>query len=141
MSKSKRERRPLIDDAGEVRELLLEDIRQFRPAADVLPPSLLAKLGIEEPKGEKSSAVGAKPQPSAKDIAAFYGLSLAESRLALALANGERLDQIAAVRGVHIATVRSQLSTVLRKLRIERQSDINRSLARVSTGFHLESRG
>lgn len=50
MSKSKRERRPLIDEDGEVRELLLEDIRKFRPATEVLPPSLLAKLGIERPK-------------------------------------------------------------------------------------------
>jgi uncharacterized protein (DUF4415 family) len=46
MSKNRRERKPLIDEDGEVRELLLEDIRKFRPAAEVLPPSLLAKLGI-----------------------------------------------------------------------------------------------
>lgn len=38
MSKSKRECKPLIDKAGEVRELLLEDIRKFRPAIEVLPP-------------------------------------------------------------------------------------------------------
>lgn len=42
-----RRRKPLIDDDGEVRELLLEDIKQFRPAREALSPSLLAKLGIE----------------------------------------------------------------------------------------------
>ncbi len=36
-------RKPLIDEDGEVRELTLEDFRQFRPASEVLPPSLLAK--------------------------------------------------------------------------------------------------
>ena len=35
--------KPLIDEEGEVRELTLKDLRQFRPASEVLPPSLLAK--------------------------------------------------------------------------------------------------
>ena len=39
-------RLPLIDDDGEVRELTEEDFKLFRPAAEVLPPSLLKKLGI-----------------------------------------------------------------------------------------------
>jgi uncharacterized protein (DUF4415 family) len=41
-----RTRKPLTDDAGEVRELLLEDIKRFRPIAEVLPASSLEKLGI-----------------------------------------------------------------------------------------------
>ena len=41
-----RKRKPLIDDDGEVRELLMEDIRRFRPAAEVLPPALAEKLGV-----------------------------------------------------------------------------------------------
>ncbi len=41
-----RNRKPLTDKDGEVRELLLEDIKRFRPIAEVLPPSLLAKLNI-----------------------------------------------------------------------------------------------
>lgn len=56
MSKSKRERKPLIDEDGEVRELLLEDIRKFRPATEVLPPSLLAKLGIKIPPATPAPA-------------------------------------------------------------------------------------
>ncbi len=39
-------RLPLIDDDGEVRELTAEDIKHFKPAAEVLPPSLLKKLGV-----------------------------------------------------------------------------------------------
>jgi uncharacterized protein (DUF4415 family) len=37
-------RSPLIDKTGEVRELSADDLRQFKPAADVLPPDLHANL-------------------------------------------------------------------------------------------------
>ena len=39
-------RLPLIDDDGEVRDLTAVDFKHFKPAAEVLPPSLLKKLGI-----------------------------------------------------------------------------------------------
>ena len=41
-----RPRKPLTNKDGEVRELLLEDMKRFRSTAEVLPPSLLAKLNI-----------------------------------------------------------------------------------------------
>jgi uncharacterized protein (DUF4415 family) len=41
-----RKRKPLTDNEGEVRELLLEDIKRFRPIAEMLPISSLEKLGI-----------------------------------------------------------------------------------------------
>lgn len=34
----------LIDDNGKVMELTAEDLREFRPAAEVLPPALYAGL-------------------------------------------------------------------------------------------------
>lgn len=43
-------RLPLTDEEGEVRELTEEDFKHFRPAAEVLPPSLLKKLGIRGPQ-------------------------------------------------------------------------------------------
>jgi len=43
---------PLTDEDGEVRELSEEDFARFRPAAQVLPPSLLVKLGIPAPAHE-----------------------------------------------------------------------------------------
>lgn len=39
-------RTPLIDEQGEVRELTTEDLQQFKPAAEVLPATLLKKLGV-----------------------------------------------------------------------------------------------
>lgn len=37
-------RSPLTDNKGEVRDLNVEDIKQFKCAAEVLPPELLAVL-------------------------------------------------------------------------------------------------
>ena len=39
-------RAPLIDKEGEVRELTAEDLRHFKPAAEVLPSALQKKLGV-----------------------------------------------------------------------------------------------
>jgi hypothetical protein len=50
-------RKPITDEEGEVRELLMEDIRRFRPIAQGLSPSLAEKLGIE---AEDSRDAGAK---------------------------------------------------------------------------------
>jgi uncharacterized protein (DUF4415 family) len=39
-------RAPLIDASGEVRELTAADMRQFKPAQDVLPAKLQETLGM-----------------------------------------------------------------------------------------------
>lgn len=39
-------RAPLIDESGEVRELKAADMRQFKPARDVLPLDLQQTLGM-----------------------------------------------------------------------------------------------
>ena len=46
MPKSK----PLIDLKGEVRELTAADLKRFRPARQVLPDTLLAKLKVRGPQ-------------------------------------------------------------------------------------------
>ena len=43
-------RKPLIDSDGEVRELTVKDMAKFRPAAEVLSPSLRKKLGVRGPQ-------------------------------------------------------------------------------------------
>ncbi len=42
------ERKPLTDEEGEVRELTAEDLKRFRPAADVLTTTLKARLAIRK---------------------------------------------------------------------------------------------
>ena len=43
-------RKPLTDADGEVRELATEDLAEFKPAVEVLPPSLVKKLGVRGPQ-------------------------------------------------------------------------------------------
>ncbi|MBF0177693.1 MAG: BrnA antitoxin family protein [Magnetococcales bacterium] len=42
-------RKPLTNEEGEVRELVAEDFRHFKPV-DLLPPALAQKLGVRGPQ-------------------------------------------------------------------------------------------
>lgn len=75
--------------------------------------------------------------PSERSVAEFFGLSPAESRLASALLKGRKLNDIAKDSGVEICTLRTQLSSILRKVGVERQVDLVRILASIgSTAPH-----
>jgi DNA-binding CsgD family transcriptional regulator len=67
--------------------------------------------------------------PSESILSEIYGLSPAESRLAGALMKGRTLDSVAAESGVRITTLRTQLSSVLRKVGVRRQADLVRVLS------------
>ena len=41
---------PIINNDGEVRELTTEDFKSFKPASEVLPASLMKKLGVRGPQ-------------------------------------------------------------------------------------------
>lgn len=68
---------------------------------------------------------------SESELAELYGLSPAESRLALALVRGRRMTEIVADFGVQITTLRTQLSSTLKKCGVERQSDLVRLIASI----------
>ena len=75
--------------------------------------------------------------PSERSVAEFFGLSPAESRLAGALMKGRKLAQIARDSNVEVTTLRTQLSSILRKVGVERQVDLVRVLSSIgSTGPH-----
>jgi PAS domain-containing protein/DNA-binding CsgD family transcriptional regulator len=69
--------------------------------------------------------------PSDRDLAEFFGLSPAESRLAVALLAGKKLSEVAIEFGVRITTLRTQLSSILRKTGVTRQIDLIRLLSNV----------
>lgn len=69
--------------------------------------------------------------PSDRDLAEFFGLSPAESRLAVALLAGKKLSVVAMEFGVQITTLRTQLSSILRKTGVMRQIDLIRLLSNV----------
>jgi DNA-binding CsgD family transcriptional regulator len=68
---------------------------------------------------------------SESELAELYGLSPAESRLAVAVAFGKRLSELASEYGVQITTLRTQLSSVLKKCGVERQSDLVRLISNI----------
>lgn len=41
---------PITNNDGEVRELTTEDFKSFKPASEVLPASLMKKLGVRGPQ-------------------------------------------------------------------------------------------
>lgn len=47
-------KKPLIDEHGEVRELTASDMARFRPAQDMLPPSLQGKTGMRRRGPQKA---------------------------------------------------------------------------------------
>jgi DNA-binding CsgD family transcriptional regulator len=61
---------------------------------------------------------------SERELADLYGLSPAESRLAVAVAFGKRLSELSGEYGVQITTLRTRLSSVLKKCGVKRQSDL-----------------
>jgi DNA-binding CsgD family transcriptional regulator len=69
--------------------------------------------------------------PSEKDLADLLRSSPAESRVAAGLMAGKRLSEIAAASGLKITTVRTQLSSILRKAGVERQADLVRVLSSI----------
>jgi DNA-binding CsgD family transcriptional regulator/PAS domain-containing protein len=70
--------------------------------------------------------------PTEPELADLFGLSPAESRLAIALAEGKKLPEIAAEAGVKMTTLRTQMQSIFRKVGVERQSDL---LLTLSHGF------
>lgn len=68
---------------------------------------------------------------SERELAELYGLSPAESRLALELVRGKRMKEIVGDFGVQITTLRTQLSAILKKCDVERQSDLVRLIANI----------
>lgn len=54
----------MIDETGEVRELTAKDMKQFRPAREVLPASLRKKVGVRGPqKAPVKQAVSVRYSP------------------------------------------------------------------------------
>ena len=96
----------------------------------------VAPLGVELAVYERPLAMilFADPDartPSERELAEFFGLSRAESRLTAALLAGKKLREVAADSGVQITTVRTQLSSVLRKVGVSRQTELIRVLSNI----------
>lgn len=64
-------------------------------------------------------------------LRAAYGLTPAETEVALQLAGGRTAEAVAAVRGVSIATVRFQIKSILAKVGVKRQVELAAAIGRL----------
>jgi DNA-binding CsgD family transcriptional regulator len=76
--------------------------------------------------------VGTRLQPSTETLRRMFGLTSAESKLALGLASGSSPNDLALQIGVRKTTIRSQLASVFSKTQTTRQGELVALLARVS---------
>ncbi len=93
-----------------------------RTADDGLPRDGAVTVFIRDPA---SSAM-----PPAETLRRSFALSASETGVALSLVDGMTAKEIAEARGVSLATVRTQVQSILRKTGQRRQADLIRLLAR-----------
>lgn len=107
---------------------------------DGRPPLLLLLSALRPAEtmgafGSRSLAMVLVHDPAAKQrhdpfvVASMYDLTPAESAVAVAVAEGIEVREIARRHGVAVATVRSQLHAVFSKMGVSRQSEIVGALA------------
>jgi DNA-binding CsgD family transcriptional regulator len=95
-------------------------------------PVAVALAVFDRPVAMVLMTMPAECRTSERDVAVLYGLSPAESRLAVALTRGKRLADLAPEFGVQITTLRTQVAAILEKLEVERQSDIVRLVSSIA---------
>ncbi|WP_162653017.1 helix-turn-helix transcriptional regulator [Lentilitoribacter sp. Alg239-R112] len=87
-------------------------------------------LLIFDPSFKKSSAL--------KLFTSSYGLTNAETRLAVELIQGRSLEEFAIKKQISIATARTQLSSIFAKTETSRQPELISLLLRSASGIHLD---
>jgi DNA-binding CsgD family transcriptional regulator len=115
-----------VQRSGSAPLMLLVSRYESSPLPDSQSPDgSMAKLMIADPlKKRKMHEL---------HLTEWFGLTRAEAELACALVNGERLESFSAKKGVKISTLRTQLSSILSKTGVERQTDLISLLTRLPT--------
>jgi DNA-binding CsgD family transcriptional regulator/PAS domain-containing protein len=121
---------PFINEQGAITLSMLPLFRQ--PKAPDSPETPLVIILISD--------LDARPTPTGRQLVDYFGLTPAEARLAVELAQGQTLETIAAQRRVQGTTLRTQLSAVLRKTDTVRQADLVRLIIGLPTA-HLKQSG
>lgn len=82
----------------------------------VFAGSAMLQIEVSEP--------AAQPLIVAPRLQSLYGLTSAEAQIAVGIANGQSIAELAVARSSSEATVRTQLKTGMAKLAVHRQSDL-----------------
>lgn len=94
--------------------------------ASVFP---IGSAASQWPSGDRAALVvliepGRRIQPTPEETCTLFGLSAAESRLALLLGEGVRLEAAAQLLSISRNTARNQLAAIFAKMHVNRQSDL-----------------
>jgi DNA-binding CsgD family transcriptional regulator/PAS domain-containing protein len=102
--------------------------RHLRPAvAHVMPLSRRTEAAQFHEKAIAAifvASAGDHPLPAMEAIAAIFGLTAAEKRVAALVANGKSAKEIAATNGVAYSTARAQLDSIYAKTGISHYRDL-----------------
>ena len=82
----------MTDEQGEVRELMAADFDHFRPAADMLPQSLAAKLLAQRKKQQTQPTTDRILVTLSRDVADRFRATGDERQMRLEAALRERLE-------------------------------------------------
>ncbi|MFO1129443.1 MAG: helix-turn-helix transcriptional regulator [Rhodospirillales bacterium] len=132
--------RPVLDGSGEIHATSVAREGGGRP----LTVMTLALDGPERVRAPTDPAaivfVGDPERPSQVDsrrLIRLYGLSRAEARVAVELAKGQRLDQVAEALGLTYETVRKHLKQIFSKTFTDRQAELVRTMSLGPAGLRL----
>jgi DNA-binding CsgD family transcriptional regulator len=114
------------------KHLLIGRQGQSLPYAITIMPASAARFGAEAGSVILLIANGEWQSSSLGNLVELFGLSRAECRLAVALAKGGKIGGIATEFGVEVSTLRTQLRSIFKKVGVERQSDLVRTLSSIS---------
>lgn len=94
---------------------------------------LVCSVGVSSPSRERVAAILASdaaslPEPDASRLRSLYRLTPAEADVAVQIAKGRRLQEVAHSLGVSINTVRTHLRQLFLKTDTRRQADLVRLL-------------
>lgn len=96
-----------------------------RPAYVVkIAPASAGLAGNNQPMAVVLISARDENHAGERELTQLYGLSRSESRLAMALEQGKRMTALPDEFGVKITTLRTQLSSILMKCGVARQSDL-----------------
>jgi DNA-binding CsgD family transcriptional regulator len=104
-------------------------VSPLRAADSLLPGKTAAAVFLSDPERQ--------PAVPAKMLRTLFGLTSAESRLALSILEGNSLSEAAELHGVSRETVKSQINAVYSKTGTKRQGELIRLLGGLPQGCSL----
>lgn len=115
---------------GKPYQVLVTPLHHLPAELDMGPHRICAAVLVNDPLST--------PRASADVLREWFGLTAAEARVALSIAEGLSVKEIAERAGTTFETVRNQLKTVFSKVGVHRQAELVRLLL-MSPAGHAES--